>query len=192
MLEWLSGRKGSVSSVNLAAENAALRAEVTGLRSLVGELRSENGRLQARISELEGQVRTLTAKLSINSRNSSKPPSSDGPAAAPRDRKKGRRKRGAQPGHEGTTRAMVPVEQVDEVVDCRPTCCQGCGALLLGEDPVPERRQLIDIPKPRVIVYEYRRHRLVCLACVSHNFGQPDLVVTEATAFPDGPPCPRL
>jgi integrase len=27
---------------------------------------------------------------------------------------------------------------------------------------------------------------------VSHNFGQPDLVVTEATAFPDGPPCPRL
>jgi hypothetical protein len=35
---------------------------------------------------------------------------------------------------------------------------------------------------------------IVCIleVGVSHNFGQPDLVVTEATAFPDGPPCPRL
>jgi hypothetical protein len=33
---------------------------------------------------------------------------------------------------------------------------------------------------------------LVFTLGVSHNVGQPDLVVTEATAFPDGPPCPRL
>ena len=158
-LKALKARAGLAGEVErLAAENAALRTRNAELEAAVA-------RLQARIGELEHRVTQQMAKLAANSRNSSKPPSSDGPATPPRPRKKSGRKRGGQPGHEGTTRAMVPVEQVDEVVDCRPTACEACGALLMGDDPAPERRQVIDIPKPRVIVREYRLHQLVCLAC---------------------------
>jgi len=142
----------------LTAENGVLRAENAELGATVV-------RLQARIGELEQRLGQQAAKLATNSRNSSNPPSSDGPSTPPRERKKSKRKRGGQPGHTGTTRAMVPIEQVDEVVDCRPTCCEDCGALLLGEDLAPERRQVIDIPKPTIIVREYRVHQLVCLAC---------------------------
>ena len=150
------------------AETAELRATIAVLEPQVAEnaeLRATVALLEQQMADLKHQIEVLTAKLAADSRNSSKPPSSDGPAAPPRRRKKGSRKRGGQPGHEGTTRAMVPVEHVNEVVDCRPTCCEACDALLLGEDPAPERRQVIDIPKPTIIVREYRIHRLACLAC---------------------------
>jgi len=166
-------RRGSAGEAErLRAENAALRAENAALQAKNTGLQAMVARLQARIGELEQRVTQQTAKLAANSRNSSKPPSSDGPATPPRPRKKSRRKRGGQPGHEGTTRAMVPVEQVNEVVDCRPTACEACGALLMGDDPAPERRQVIDIPKPRVIIREYRLHQLVCLACGGTTQGE--------------------
>ena len=149
-----------------------LETEVKRLKAENAELKATIALLEEQVTALKEQIEALTAKLATNSRNSSKPPSSDGPATPPRRRKKGSRKRGGQPGHEGTTRAMVPAEQVDEVVNCLPTCCEACGAMLLGEDPEPERRQIIDIPKPRVIVREYRLHRVVCLACGHVTLGE--------------------
>ena len=56
----------------------------------------------ARIEVLEAQVEELKRRLGMDSHNSSKPPSSDGPDAEPRKRKGGgKRKPGGQPGHEG-------------------------------------------------------------------------------------------
>jgi len=135
-------------------------------RATITALRATSATLLERISTLEYLIEDLRAKLAINSRNSSKPPSSDGPEVAPRQAKKKRgRKPGGQPGHVGTTRAMAPIEQVDVVKDIRPMCCADCGTLLLGEDPAPLRRQVIEIPPPKVIVTEYRLHRLSCVAC---------------------------
>jgi len=177
MLRLLRGRQADSdkrSTVHrLAAENARLRSENGALQATVAEQHTTISALQAtsatlleRIAMLERLVEELQAKLGINSRNSSKPPSSDGPGTAPRPAKKKRgRKPGGQPGHAGTTRTMAPIEQVDVVKDIRPVCCEGCGTLLLGEDPAPLRRQMIEIPPPKVIVTEYRLHRLGCLAC---------------------------
>ena len=68
-------------------------------------------RLTARVEELERKVALLTR----DSSNSSKPPSSDGPAAKPKARraiKSKKRKPGGQPGHKGTNRDLIPIEQV--------------------------------------------------------------------------------
>ena len=151
----------------LRTEIGQLQATVTALRAENSELRDSVGGQQSRIAELERQVEQQAAKLATNSRNSSAPPSSDGPAVPPRRRKKRGLRRGGQPGHEGATRALVALAAVDEVVDCRPESCTACGALLLGEDASPERRQIIDVPTPKIIVREYRLHRLICLACGS-------------------------
>ena len=168
MLQRLRGRSGRETEASgLAAENARLRAENGELRGTVVELRATIAQQQARIDGLELVVSQLQGKLSISSRKSSKPPSSDGPEVPPGPAKKKPRGRkvGAQPGHAGSTRAPVPIEQVDVVKDLRPLACEACGMLLMGEDPSPVRRQIIDIPPPKVIVTEYRLHRLSCLGC---------------------------
>lgn len=70
------------------------------------------------LSTLQAQVELLQERVNLNSRNSSKPPSSDGPGAGNRaQRRASQRKRGAQPGHKGHSRAMLDAAEVDSIVD---------------------------------------------------------------------------
>lgn len=123
--------------------------------------------LLAHVQALETELAALRERVNRNSRNSSQPPSSDGPAVPrqPRQRTTGRRKRGAQPGHKGTTRKLVPVEQVKEVQDVKPRTCRRCGQTLVGTDPTPHRHQVTEIPPVVAEVYEYCLHTLPCRAC---------------------------
>jgi transposase len=122
------------------------------------ELREENAKLKARLNQ--------------DSSNSSKPPSSDPPG---RKRKppqpKSGRARGAQPGHPRHERPLVPPEHVDERVECRPTNCEDCGVILVGNDPQPERHQVAEIPPIAVHVTEYVIHTLACPSCGGHTTG---------------------
>jgi transposase len=127
------------------------------------ELAEENRALKAQVAELLARVAELEAKLGMNSRNSSKPPSSDPPNVAARPKRKpSGRKRGGQPGHKGTTRSLLPPEKVTRTVDLRPEKCERCGKALAGDDPKPKRRQVIDVPPVAPDVTEYRQHTLPC------------------------------
>lgn len=156
-LEWAT--VGGMDVAELVAENATLKQEVAELGATLAVALAEN-------QVLREQIRSLQERLGQNSSNSSKPPSSDGPAVKrpPRGRKTGRR-RGGQKGHTGHARALLPIEQVDEILDCVPEACAHCGEPLSGLDPSPERHQVVDIPEPVVIVREYRRHRRRCGRC---------------------------
>ena len=91
--------------------------------------------LQAQVAALQTEVAQLREQLGRNSQNSSKPPSSDAPSTPPRPKRApSGRKGGGQPGHTGHGRKLVPVEQANRVLDLKPTQCNDCGALLLGED----------------------------------------------------------
>ena len=136
----------------LLAENAALKCRVA-------EVESENATLRVRLAEIE-------ARLGMNSRNSSKPPSSDPPNVAARPKRKpSGRKRGGQPGHKGTTRSLLSPDKVDRVVDLKPPSCGKCGAPLRGDDQRPTRRQVINVPPIKPDVTEYRQHTLACGDC---------------------------
>jgi transposase len=123
--------------------------------------------LEAVVQRLEATVQDLTERLQQDSRTSSRPPSSDPPQATtkrPRREPSGRRP-GGQPGHEGQTRALVPVAEVDVVIPVKPLRCPRCQYPLQGEDPQPQRHQVTEIPPVRPIVTEYQLHQLCCLAC---------------------------
>ncbi|HEY7060782.1 MAG TPA: IS66 family transposase [Chloroflexota bacterium] len=116
---------------------------------------------QALILAQQERIRDLEARLGQTSANSSRPPSADPPQtpARPTAPPSGR-KRGGQPGHRGTYRALLLVEQVDEVVAVVPEVCRHCG------QPFPEatrrrrdrvwRHQVVELLPLAVRVTEYQ------------------------------------
>jgi len=133
----------------------------------VGELIEANRRLEARVAELE-------QRLNRSSRNSSLPPSQDLPSAPPRPPKPASgRRRGGQPGHEGTSRPLLPLERVDEVIEHWPERCQAC-AHVFGEGERLDAagvqyHQVSELPPIAVTLSEHRLHRLRCPACTAET-----------------------
>jgi transposase len=128
--------------------------------------------LEARVEALEAMVqalhehnRTLQEQLHQTSQNSSRPPSSDPPQHERPRGPRSKRRPGGQPGHPGSTRTLIPVEEVDEVVVLKPEQCTHCHAPLRGDDPQPWRHQVIELPPIKPVVTEYQWHQLVCAAC---------------------------
>ena len=116
------------------------------------------------IEQLMGEVAELKRQLGLNSRNSSKPPSSDSPFVkpAPRSlRRKSGRKPGGQPGHPGSTLALVA--NPDKRLRHEPGPCGACGSDLADAPEVgAQRRQVFDLPPMTVQVTE---HQLIARRC---------------------------
>jgi transposase len=72
------------------------------VRALLLAQQEEVEQLRAQLTALATELASLRERIGRSSRNSSKPPSSDGPGFKPPERRKGNgRKRGGQPGHPG-------------------------------------------------------------------------------------------
>jgi transposase len=122
-------------------------------------------RLEQRVAGLEAETAELRRRLAQNSRNSSRPPSSDGLAKPPAKslRRPSGRRPGGQPGHPGGHLEMVAV--ADEVVDHVPAVCAACLAeLATGEEVGYLVRQVFDLPQIRLRSSEHRAHTRRC-AC---------------------------
>ncbi|MCA1697822.1 MAG: IS66 family transposase [Actinobacteria bacterium] len=123
------------------------------------------------IIELRAELGELRAQLAANSRNSSRPPSSDGYAKPDAESKKrslrrsSGRKQGGQEGHEGTR--LEAVAAPDDEVEHPPERCGGCGGDLADAQAVQggERRQVFDLPEGallRVVEHVSQRRRCDC------------------------------
>ena len=116
--------------------------------------------LEARIDNLERQAKGKTPQ------NSSLPPSTQHPHARPQPpKRKSKRKRGGQFGHEKHERPLIPTEQCDEVHTVKPTECRRCSNRLAGSDPEPLRHQVWELPEIKAHVTEFQLHRLECDLC---------------------------
>jgi len=144
----------------------------------VGELIEANRRLEARVDELE-------QRLNRSSRNSSLPPSQDPPSAPPRPQQAASgRRRGGQAGHEGRNRPLLPLEQVDELLEHWPQRCHACARVFREEErndaAAPQRHQVSELPPIAVRVSEHRLHRLRCPACAACTRAQLPAEVSRA------------
>jgi transposase len=121
--------------------------------------------LRSQIPKLEAQIKELKGRLSKNSQNSSKPPSSDnGNRPNPKSRREeSGKKAGGQKGHAG--HRLNPTDTPDHIVEYSVTHCEHCGENLekiLGEN---DWRQVFDIPPLRIEVTEHRVQRKICTCC---------------------------
>lgn len=129
------------------------------------ELREQLAKKDEQIEQLIHQVQTLQDRLGKNSRNSSLPPSSDRFVRQPKSlRKKSGKKPGGQTGHPGSTLQLC--DQPDEILLHQVTQCQHCQADL-SASPVllRERRQVVDVPAPRLWVQEHQSEQKWCSSC---------------------------
>lgn len=141
--------------------------------------------LEQQVTVLTGRVADLEARLNKDSHNSHKPPSSDGPAKRPRPRslrQRSGKQSGGQVGHRGVTRALVDDPQV--VIPHEPTVCAECGASLEEAKEVGrERRQVIEIPKPRPEVTEHQGVQKACPQCQTVTTGEFPPEVTQPVQY---------
>jgi transposase len=121
--------------------------------------------LEVRVAALEGGLQALQEQLQQTAQHASRPPSNDSRQPQRQRRSQSKHRHGGQPGHPGHTRALLAVEAVDEIVVLKPEQCPGCSAPLSGEDPMPWRHQVIELPPIQPVVTEYQWHQLMCLTC---------------------------
>lgn len=110
----------------VAAYEQGADAVVDLVEKLVARLEGQ----QEMIASLTARVNELEDRLAKNSRNSSKPPSSDGiTKPKPKSlRGKSAKKPGGQKGHPGTTLSWA--ENPEHVLVHSPEECEGCGKSL--------------------------------------------------------------
>ena len=132
--------------------------------------------LEARLAQLEAEL----AKARKNSRNSSKPPSSDivNPPPNGSGKTRSKRKRGGQPGHPRHERPPFSEDQIDKVWEYRYSGCPCCGGELQDIDLEPKKLQQVEILAQPIRVEEHRRVAQRCAACQQVHYAElpPELV----------------
>src|SRR6266702_4069955 len=121
--------------------------------------------MQAQIAALTQHVKDLQDRLAKDSHNSSLPPSSDRFVRQPKSlRTKSEKQTGGQEGHPGTTLRFS--QAPDEVIEHLVSVCASCQHDLREvEACVTLRRQVVDVPSPRLIVQEHRAEQKQCPRC---------------------------
>jgi transposase len=148
-------------------------------QAIIRALLAANAELKTRIEALERQAKGKTPQ------NSSLPPSSQHPHARPQPgKRKSKKKRGGQPGHEKHERPLIPTDQCDDVQRLRPAECRRCGAKLGGSDAEPLRHQVWELPELKPHVTEYQRHRLTCSCCGATTCAELPVGVPQGQSGP--------
>ncbi|MEN9386896.1 MAG: hypothetical protein RLZZ185_1637, partial [Bacteroidota bacterium] len=146
-----------------------LSDDILALKDLVSVLLRRIEVLESENAALRVEVADLRSRLNLNSKNSHKPPSSDGLSKKPGLPKGPPKKSGGQFGHKGKTLKMV--DKADSVVVHHVASCPCCSKVFSTADviEVVQKRQVFDIPPPRMEVTEHQLGVVVC--CGQQHLG---------------------
>lgn len=154
------GKNADIRNLNLKLDKVMLR---------LTQVETENTELRAEVAVLRSENALLKSQIGQNSTNSHKPPSSDGLTKQPAIPRKTGGKTGGQEGHSGHTLKMV--SEIDAHIIYKPETCQKCGTSLATQIfTLCEKRQVFDIPPPRLVVTQHELYRCQC-TCGCQNWG---------------------
>ncbi len=126
----------------------------------------ENELLCQQNAVLKSENAELRARLDSNSHNSNKPPSSDGykkkpiKPAFPQGKDSSQ---GGQKDHKGRT--LQQVKAPDKIVAFIPDICTCGHEFEKGELRLAEKRQVFDLPQPKLEITEYQIFKASCASC---------------------------
>ena len=156
--------------MNLPLDIAACHAIILAQEEQIVAQQEHISVLRQQLLDFGKEIECLKVQLNQNSKNSHKPPSSDGPKKKPGLPKKKGGKKGGQEGHKGKTLKMV--DAADHYDLHTPQVCS-CGQDLEGVAKyIKERRQVFDIPPPQLEVTEHINMGCICPNCKSEVSGQ--------------------
>ena len=165
-----------------ASQLAELDKEM--LIAIIQALQQQVRALEEKVAEQAAMIQSLQDQLAKNSRNSGKPPSSDGlkkPRTRSLRRKTGRRS-GGQKGHKGHT--LRQVEEPDYIQVHEASVCPDCATDLQAVEPGDhERRQVFDVPPVRIEVTEHRAEIKDCPECGRQVKGTFPVEVTQPVQY---------
>lgn len=155
-------------SLTVEEMNTQLQMQVNALNASLNSLQQSFDAQTALITQLNQTIQELREQLNKNSKNSSKPPSSDGfKKPAPKSlRKPSGKKVGGQEGHQGTYLSVI--SDPDEIVKHMPSACEGCPhyKMCKGTACVAEKRHVIDA----VVTVNVVEHQLLEIPiCMLHG-----------------------
>ena len=134
---------------------------------IIQKLMEEVATLRKLVEQQSLRIAELERRINKNSSNSSKPPSSDGLTKPPRTtslRQKGKNKSGGQPGHKGET--LKQTQAPDKIERHKLIVCPKCASSLASTKSLGIlKRQVFDIPLPKIEVTEHQAEIKVCLCC---------------------------
>jgi transposase len=158
--------------VSLREENKVLREQLAQRDALIQQQQvvlaeqhaviQQHGEQMSRLSE---QLKAVQNRLAKDSHNSHLPPSSDRFGRKAKSlRSKSEKPSGGQPGHPGSSLSFSATP--DEIILQRVERCEACqhdlhAVAVCGA----ERRQVVDVPSPRLLVREYRAEQKQCPHC---------------------------
>jgi transposase len=132
------------------------------------------------IDKLCTEVTKLREQIVQNSKNSSKPPSSDQKGNTdPNHSKKVRKKR------KGQARTLFPPERIDRHVHCSQKNCPHCGSTAIQlNGQSPEILQQVELPEVKAIVTEYQLFKYGCAACGKNSVAPLPIGVPDSAFGP--------
>ncbi len=168
----------------LEEEHHRLKEEHCQLKEEHLRMKEENQKLKEENQKLREENQELRDRLGLNSKNSSKPPSTDGYKKPAKKRKPSDKPIGGQKGHKGVTRMLS--DQPDEIIALEATTCH-CGRSLEKEKVVGhEKRQVWDIPMVKCRIIEYLAQKKKCPHCKQvHTASFPMGVTTRMQYGPN-------
>lgn len=131
------------------------------------------------IEDIKQEIEKLKVSRDLNSKTSSKPPSSDLLKKSEKKKEKSEkaRKPGGQPGHQGRTRKGF--EKVDRYEILRASHCNDCGQeLASGKVTKIEKQQVAQLVSKPIEIVEYQRFHLECRHCQKLSLGDwsPEMI----------------
>ncbi len=159
--------------------NAGEEAVITLVQGLLDKI----SHLEQLIASQEKRIIALEEQLKKNSRNSDKPPSSDGmKRQITSSRKKSSRQSGGQKGHDGHTLKMVAEPDL-----VRKHCvdeCSHCNRSLQDTEVIEyKKRQVFDIPPLKLEVTEHQAEVRKCFRCGTINTAEFPAGVVQSVQY---------
>jgi transposase len=149
------------------------RAELTQTRELLKKAFVE-------IDRLVSEVTKLKEKIDKNSKNSSKPPSTDHKGNTDPDQPKKKRK-----GRKGKIRTPYPPERINHHIECALDNCPHCGSAAIHlNGQSSEILQQVELPQVEAIVTEYQLRKYSCLSCRKNSIATLPLGVPDSAFGP--------